>query len=41
MNVEMVSFVCLIALYKYLDSSTKKEAIVIDAYQEQTGEEIA
>lgn len=41
MNVEVVSLVCLIALYKYLDSSTKKEAIVIEAYQDQVAEEIA
>lgn len=41
MNVEVFSLVCLIAFYKYLDSSTKKEAVVIEVYQDQVVEEIA
>lgn len=36
--MEVLGIVCLIALYKYLDSPTRKEPIVIETYSDLTGE---
>lgn len=32
--MELIGVVCLIALYKYLDSPSRLEPIVIESYQE-------
>lgn len=37
-KMEVLGIVCLIALYKYLDSPARKEPIIIESYNEMTGE---
>lgn len=32
--MEFLGVICLIALYKYLDSPTRKEPVVIESYNE-------